>query len=350
MKICLAASGGGHLRQVLELRSGWQSYDNVIVTEDTALGRSLQGEYRTYFVDHFAIGQAKLGRPFTMLRGAVRNFRQAIAICRKERPDIVITTGAGAVFWICVIAKVSGARLFLIETFARFDRPSLFGRITRRLADEVIVQSEKIARMWGGTKFFDPFRLLDKPRPDKEPLLFVTVGATLGFPRLINAVLSLKAEGKLPERVIMQVGDTALPACIPDNVEIVRELSFSEIKDMLRRADFVVCHGGTGSIVTALEAGCRTIVFPRQFSRGEHYDDHQEEISEAMRTRGLVEVVREESELEDAIARARSQKPQVATTDFGPLATYIADKLALLSAAPSFAPEATMLAPTEAPD
>jgi hypothetical protein len=43
LKICLAASGGGHVRQLLDLSKAWAAYDHFHITEETALGRSIAG-------------------------------------------------------------------------------------------------------------------------------------------------------------------------------------------------------------------------------------------------------------------------------------------------------------------
>src|SRR3546814_2130094 len=45
-KICLAGSGGGHVRQLLDLEPAWRGHDAFFVTEVTALGESLAEHYR----------------------------------------------------------------------------------------------------------------------------------------------------------------------------------------------------------------------------------------------------------------------------------------------------------------
>src|SRR3546814_3978401 len=67
-RICLAASGGGHVRQILDLKPFWQEHDHYLVTEPTALGHSLVTEYPTRFVDHFAFGQARIASRATLAR------------------------------------------------------------------------------------------------------------------------------------------------------------------------------------------------------------------------------------------------------------------------------------------
>jgi UDP-N-acetylglucosamine--N-acetylmuramyl-(pentapeptide) pyrophosphoryl-undecaprenol N-acetylglucosamine transferase len=327
LKLCLAASGGGHVRQLLDLEPVWRDRDYVFVTEDTALGRSLADKHPVRFVDHYALGQARLGRTADMVKGVVRNFAQSAKIVAQERPDIVITTGAGAMYWTALSARLRGARVILIDSFARFDAPSKFARGLKPFATETIVQSAALKKHWPDAKLFDPFRRIEGTPPPKQPLLFATVGATLGFPRLVDSVLKLKASGRLPERVILQIGDVDPPRDVPEGVEIRQSIPFDEVQAILRDAAFVVCHGGTGSLITALRAGCRTVAMPRRFPLGEHYDDHQEEITAAFAARGLVEPALDTDNLGDCIERARAKPPVMATTDPAALIGYLKSRL-----------------------
>lgn len=320
LKLCLAASGGGHVRQLLDLEPAWSRHDAFFVTEDTALGHSVAAKHRTHFVSHVAVGQAKLGKPFTMIRAGIRNFVQSARAILKERPDMVISTGAGAVFFAVLWARLLGARVVVIDSFARFDQPSLFARIAAPFAHELVVQSAPLGRAFPRAHVFDPLRTLDGPRPPKRPLLFATVGATLPFDRLVETVAEAKRRGALPEQVLAQVG---IGGIRPDGLDCVETLPFETIQETLREADLVVCHGGTGSLITALREGCRVIAMPRLFERGEHYDDHQAEITSAFQARGLIRVANSPEELIEALADVRSREPKLATTDPSELRAHL---------------------------
>lgn len=312
LKICLAASGGGHLRQLLDLQPVWSAHDYFFVTEDTALGQTLARDHRTAFLPHFAWGQAKMGAPVRMIWRAARSAVRALKIMLRERPDLVISTGAGAVIFPVIWGRLFGARIVVIESFARFDHPSLFGRIAAPLAHELVVQSDKLLRHYPRANVFDPLRMLDGQDSRKDEFLFATVGATLPFDRLVDAVGELKAQGHITEDVLIQTG---VGGHVPAGAEVVETLPFDKVQEVLRRAKIVVCHGGTGSLITALREGCQVIAMPRLSRLGEHYDDHQSEITEAFSQRGLVLVANSVEELQGAITAARQRKPVRATTE-----------------------------------
>lgn len=327
MKICLAASGGGHMRQLLDLEPFWAGRDYVFVTELTAMGESVAQRHPTEFVPHVALGQAKLGHPLAMLRAAIANLAASWRIVAKHRPDLFVSTGAGSMFFTGLFAKLRGAKVIVIDSFARFDRPSAFARIAGPIADWRIAQSPDSAKLWNNAECHDPLVMLEGERPAKEPLLFATVGATLPYERLLDYVGDAKRRGLIPERVVIQTGLGAAPV---EGTECVETLDFDEMKAMLAKADIAVCHGGTGSIITALQAGCRTIAIPRLFERGEHYDNHQLEITEAFEQRGLLFVARTREEFFAALEKARVSTPRMATTDPKALIarlTQIADRL-----------------------
>ena len=321
--VCLAASGGGHLRQLLDLEPVWRKRSFFFVTEDSALARSLAESHMVYTVEHFAVGQARLGKPLRMLRAAIANLRRSWNIIRDERPDYVITTGAGAMFWVTLLARLRGAHVILIDSFARFRAPSKFATVTRVFANDVVVQSPLLKRRWPDALLFDPLRILKRDLPTKQPLLFATVGATLPFPRLVEAVLALKASGRLEHRVLLQIGDGEMPTDVPEDVEIVRTIGFDRVRALLEEADIVVCHAGTGSLITGLAAGCHVIAMPRRFDLGEHYDDHQQEITAAFAQRGLISVAREASDLDALVASTRGRGRVVAKTDPVPLMSWL---------------------------
>ncbi len=308
------------MRQLFDLAAVWSPYDHFFVTEHTALGQSVAKEHRAFFVSHVALGQARLGAPFRMLAAGAGNFIQSVKVILGERPDIVITTGAGSVFFVAFVARLVGAKIVMIESFARFDRPSAFARLVAPFAHLQVIQSAVLSRFFPKAHVFDPLRVLDSPRPPKRPLVFVTVGATLPFDRLVKMAAAVKGSGEAPEKFLVQTG---VGGVRPDGVQCVETLPFEEVTAVLREADIVICHGGTGSLITALREGCRVIAVPRRFEQGEHYDNHQAEITAAFAARGLIAVANSAAELVDALRAVRAKTPVLATTDHSALVAFL---------------------------
>jgi UDP-N-acetylglucosamine--N-acetylmuramyl-(pentapeptide) pyrophosphoryl-undecaprenol N-acetylglucosamine transferase len=327
LRVCLAASGGGHLRQLLDLQPFWSAHDYFFVTEDTALGQSLRDSHPTHFVPHFGLGQARLGAPLKMLASATANVFKTGALMLRMRPDLVVSTGAGAVFFTVLWARLLGAHVVVIESFARFQRPSVFGRMTRPLADDFVVQSAALAAHYPKAKLFDPFRVLGVWQGRKQPLVFATVGAVLPFDRLVKTVAEAKTKGAIDGRVLVQVGEGGAR---PDSLECVETLPFDDLQALLKDASVVICHGGTGSLITALREGCHVIAMPRLFSLGEVYDDHQVEIVEAFVGRGLVQRADDADQLVRALADVRARPRTMATTEPAALREFLASVAARL--------------------
>ncbi|MGB3166566.1 MAG: glycosyltransferase [Alteraurantiacibacter sp.] len=317
--ICLAASGGGHLRQLLELRAFWSAYPHFFVSEDTSLARSVAESEEVHLVPHFALGQARLGRPLHMFANAWKAAWKSLSVIREKRPDFVLTTGAGSQFFVLLWARLFGARIVLLDSFARFERPSKFALLAGPLAHHRIAQSRVSARHWRGAEWFDPLVETLENLPEKRDLILATVGATLPFARLTDAVIGAKSAGDIAEPLVVQTGAEEGHKGSETGLIVIESLPYDAMQAHLAEAGIVICHGGTGSILSALAHGCKVLVVPREFSRGEHYDDHQREITDAFVACGLVATPRDGESLSDALVRMRALQPRIVRTDYGPL-------------------------------
>lgn len=140
-KICFAASSGGHFEQLLMLRDLMESYDSFIVTERTSYDTGDLG-FPVYYVRQLNRREWKF--PVHMAGNLVRSVR----IYRKERPEVVITTGVLAVLPLCLLVKLGGGKLIYIESFAKIHSPTLTGRFLYRIADRFYVQWEQMRRVY----------------------------------------------------------------------------------------------------------------------------------------------------------------------------------------------------------
>lgn len=135
MKVLFVASSGGHLEEISQLKRIAKEYENALVTEKNGFEVRNFGN-RQYFVPQ--INRKEL----LFLPKFIRLFFRARRILKKEKPDVVITTGALISYPFCVLQKRRHGKVIYIESFARVKEPSLSGKLIHKHADLFIVQWE----------------------------------------------------------------------------------------------------------------------------------------------------------------------------------------------------------------
>jgi UDP-N-acetylglucosamine:LPS N-acetylglucosamine transferase len=131
MKAMLVCSAGGHLTQLCQLRPWWCQHERIWVTVTGAQADSLlEGEQ---VVPAYA--------PTTRnIPNALRNTRLAFRLLRAERPDVLVSDGAGVAFPFFVIARLLRVPTVYIEVYDRISRPTLTGRLCYPIADLFLLQ------------------------------------------------------------------------------------------------------------------------------------------------------------------------------------------------------------------
>lgn len=142
-KIALVGSSGGHLAHLLVLRPWWSRYDRFWVTFDTRdATEALSGE-RTYWCYY------PTNRHIPNL---LRNAALAWRILRHERPTVIVSSGAAVAVPFFYIGKLVGARTMFVEVVDRVTRPTLTGRLVRRVTDRMLVQWPEQRKLYRGGK------------------------------------------------------------------------------------------------------------------------------------------------------------------------------------------------------
>jgi beta-1,4-N-acetylglucosaminyltransferase len=131
MKVLLVCSPGGHLQQMLALEPAWRDMDRAWVTlEGADVGYLLADEEVT-------IGHGPTNRS---LRALARNLGLAWRLLRKQRPDAILSTGAGLAVPFFIVGKLLGIRLVYVESVTRSETISLSGKLIYPLASRFFVQ------------------------------------------------------------------------------------------------------------------------------------------------------------------------------------------------------------------
>lgn len=133
-KICIVSSCGGHLSEVRMHRAAYGKYPHFYVVNEK-IGLPDDMKDRTYFVTLFE-------RDLNFFV----NLAEAWKILRKERPQLILTTGAGIAVPFALCARLLRIPVIFLETLNRVHQPSLTARIMYYLADRFFYQWEGLNR------------------------------------------------------------------------------------------------------------------------------------------------------------------------------------------------------------
>ena len=136
-KICLVSASGGHFEQLNRLKPLLGEYEGFVVTERTEFSANAD-----YFVTQIGLGDPGW-IPITF-----KLFREVWQIWKKERPDVVITTGTYVSLPFMVMCKLHRKKLIYIETFARVTDTTKAGRVMYRFADLFIYQWPELKKFY----------------------------------------------------------------------------------------------------------------------------------------------------------------------------------------------------------
>lgn len=143
-KMCLVASSGGHMSELLKLSVIWQGQNAVFITTTDVVRTKLQKDGAVYIV-----GECNRQNPW----------KTGIVFCRclkaviKERPNIIMSTGAAAGFMICLLGKFFGAKIIWVDSIANTESLSMSGRMIRPFADLILSQWAEVAAKYPNVEY-----------------------------------------------------------------------------------------------------------------------------------------------------------------------------------------------------
>lgn len=137
LKVCFAASTGGHFEQLIMLKPLMEKYDSFVITEETLYKAEVKGQ-KMYYMK--MVNRKETSFLYRMIINTLRSLN----IYFQEKPDVVICTGVLAMIPICLIAKFMGKKLIYIESFAKVTSPTLTGKLLYKFADQFYVQWEQM--------------------------------------------------------------------------------------------------------------------------------------------------------------------------------------------------------------
>jgi UDP-N-acetylglucosamine:LPS N-acetylglucosamine transferase len=138
-KILAVASSGGHWTQLLRLRPAFAGHEVVFVTTQADC-RGEVAPCRFHCVPD-ANRKSKLRMPLLVLR--------TLLVVLRERPDVVISTGAAPGYFALRFGRWLGARTLWLESIANVEELSLSTTLVRPYADLLLTQWPHLAQPEG---------------------------------------------------------------------------------------------------------------------------------------------------------------------------------------------------------
>lgn len=149
MKVGLISSSGGHLTHLRWLEPWWREHERFWVSFQTPDAEAALAGERVVWAHHPSNRD---------LPNLGRNLGLAWRTLRRERPDLLVSTGAGVAVPFLGVGGALGIPCVYIEVYDRIDRPSLSGRLLRGWVDAVVIQWEAQRRAYPDGVLLGPMR------------------------------------------------------------------------------------------------------------------------------------------------------------------------------------------------
>ncbi|MFC0525310.1 PssD/Cps14F family polysaccharide biosynthesis glycosyltransferase [Pontibacillus salicampi] len=133
MKICFATSSGGHLTHLVLLEKWYKNHDRFWVTFNKEDAKTVLADEKKFFC-YYPTNRS--------IKNLVKNSILAFRLILKERPDVIISTGAGVAVPFFYIGKLFGCKTIYIEVYDRINIPTLTGKLVYPITNKFIVQWE----------------------------------------------------------------------------------------------------------------------------------------------------------------------------------------------------------------
>lgn len=139
VRLMAVSSGGGHWVQLLRIMRAFTNCDITFIT--------VQELYRLQVPDHrfFAVSDATRWNKL----GLIKMTLQLAWLILRQRPNIVISTGAAPGYVAIRLGRLIGARTVWLDSIANVERLSMSGQKIGRYADLWLTQWPHLAKAEG---------------------------------------------------------------------------------------------------------------------------------------------------------------------------------------------------------
>ena len=139
VRVLAIASSGGHWVQLMRLRPAFEGCDMVYVTAQSNPREDLGGAKLYRIIDANRWNKGRLARLAP----------RVLWLLLKERPDVIVSTGAAPGALAVIFGRLIGARTLWVDSIANAERLSMSGKLVRKWATLTLSQWPDVAAAEG---------------------------------------------------------------------------------------------------------------------------------------------------------------------------------------------------------
>lgn len=139
MRICFVASHGGHLTELLEISDAFLGHELIFATYHHKRNNEIRALGKAHFIPNIGANVFRM----------IRAFPWALWVLLKERPQIIVSTGAEILIPFLFFARLLHVHVIYLEGLARVNSRSFTGKFAYPTANLFLVQSEELVKEYG---------------------------------------------------------------------------------------------------------------------------------------------------------------------------------------------------------
>lgn len=141
----LVSSSGGHFSELEQIERR-EEYNYIVITEKSNDTINKKVDY------YIKYGTRKniIKYSFIFLYNALKSLIYIV----KEKPDVIISTGAHSCVSFFYFAKLFKIKTIYIESYAKVYTPSLTYKLIKKVSSEIIIQHKELKEKYEPSKFF----------------------------------------------------------------------------------------------------------------------------------------------------------------------------------------------------
>ena len=135
MKILLVGSTGGHFKALQQFKNLADKNDSCWVTFKSGTTQKILADSKVYWAN---------GPTNRNILNLIKNFFLAFQVIKKEKPELILSTGAGVAVPFLILGKLLQAKTIFLESFTRVEDLSMSAKLAMPFIDVIYVQWQKL--------------------------------------------------------------------------------------------------------------------------------------------------------------------------------------------------------------